>query len=203
MIDQKIERTLYTSMANGLQFISDGIAQLIAPPKDMSLYHFNKNTGMITEYLGGARLGQETLDVVIPHEIEGIAVTSIGMGAFYNSGLQTITIPDSVTDIGAVAFAYNNLTSVDIPDAVTSIGYGAFMANTLTAVVIPESVNNIADSAFEDNNVTVVTIPDSVTRICYRSFLNNNLTDVILSQVSYDSLPSNAFDNDVMIRVYK
>ena len=65
--------------------------------------------------------GSDT-EIVIPSEIEGKAVTSIGETAFYYcKGLTRVTIPDSVTSIGEAAFYYcKGLTSITIPDSVTS-----------------------------------------------------------------------------------
>ena len=66
--------------------------------------------------------------IVIPAEIDGIKIISIGDSAFSGcSELTNITIPNSITTIGKYAF-YNcsGLTSITIPDSVTSIGYQAF-----------------------------------------------------------------------------
>ena len=61
------------------------------------------------------------VNLVIPSEIEGKPVTSIGYGAFYDcDSLQSITIPESVTSIGPLAFVYcSSLESITIPDSVT------------------------------------------------------------------------------------
>jgi len=67
-------------------------------------------------------------EVEIPSEIDGVAVTSIGDGAFsYCDSLTSVTIPDSVTSIGYYAFyECTSLTSVTIGDSVMSIGAYAF-----------------------------------------------------------------------------
>ena len=62
-------------------------------------YEFTNSTVTITEYsgLGGF--------VVIPNEVNGVPVTSIGDGAFYNcTSLTNLSIPNSVTSIGLKAF---------------------------------------------------------------------------------------------------
>ena len=108
-------------------------------------------------------------ELEIPSEIDGVAVTAIGEGAFQNCFLLTsVTIPDSVTSIGDYAFDYcMGLTSVTIGDGVTSIGGAAFTSCVaLTSVTIGNSVTSIGDSAFWCcTSLTSVTIPDSVTSI--------------------------------------
>ena len=126
-------------------------------------------------------------EVVIPDEIEGLPVTSIGGSAFSAcGGLNSITIPDSVTSIGDGAFAgCLNLNSVTILDSVTSIGEGAFMVcPRLTSINIPDSVTSIGGGAFVDcSMLTSITIPDSVTSIGAYAFGDcSNLTSITIPQ---------------------
>ena len=79
------------------------------------------------------------------------SVSSINTGAFYNTGLKTITIPDNVTKIAARTFSYcNYLKTVNIPDGVTEIGNEAFYyCPALETINIPDSVTTIGENAFE------------------------------------------------------
>ncbi|GHV12159.1 hypothetical protein FACS189491_04630 [Spirochaetia bacterium] len=99
--------------------------------------------GRITGYTGTSK------DVVIPGQINGIPVTSIGEDAFKMNQLTSVTIPNSVTSIGGGAFYDNQLTSVTIPNSVTSIGVSAFYRNQLTSVTIPDNLA-IANDTFSD-----------------------------------------------------
>ena len=105
-------------------------------------YEIDEKTGTVT--ITGYSGGDAT--VVIPSEIEGKKVSSIGFSAFEeNWTIESIIIPDSVTSIGGDAFYYcPNLTSITIPDSVTSIGEGAFYeCCSLKSIVIPSGVEEI------------------------------------------------------------
>ena len=102
--------------------------------------------------------------LVIPSAYQGSPVTIIGSSAFQDSGLTSITIPDSVTSIGSTAFQdCSGLTSITIPDGVTSIGNYAFIGCTsLTSVTIPSSVISIGYNAFGGGDYSLVPL-DQVT----------------------------------------
>jgi len=127
---------------------------------------------MIVEYLG------DSWEVRIPPRIRNLPVTHIGNGAFANSNLTSVAIPNSVTYIGASAFSSNQLTSISIPNSVIEIWDGAFRNNQLTNVTIPSGVIEIGESAFRNNQLTSINIPDSVIHIWRDAFSNNQLTSV-------------------------
>ena len=60
-------------------------------------------TSEILDYLG------TSIAVKVPDTVEGVEVTRIGDWAFYDSTVETITIPDSITSIGRSAFHESNL----------------------------------------------------------------------------------------------
>ena len=162
--------------------------------------YFNKSTGAITD------CDSAVTKAVIPSEINGASVTSIGdyafsgckslvsinipnrvtsigFGAFYGcSGLTSITLPNSVTSIGSRAFSgCSGLTSITLPNSVTSIGDGAFdLCTGLTSINIPNSVTSIGYDAFREcSSLTSIEIPNSVTSIGDYAFeYCNSLTSI-------------------------
>ncbi len=149
------------------QMIDGGItAEAASENTTADDFEWEENHGgsvTITRYTGNGG------NVVIPSEIDGKSVTSIGDWAFEDcTGLTSVTIPDSVTSIGDWAFEdCTGLTSVTIPDSVKSIGNYAFLSCTgLTSVIIPDSVTSIGSWTFSYcTGLTNVMIPDSVTSI--------------------------------------
>lgn len=154
-------------------------------------------------------VGEQTGDLIIPSEIDGYTVTTIGDYAFYGcSGFTgTLTIPDSVTTIGDYAFVdCTNLTEIFLSENLTLINEFAFgRCTSLTEIVIPNSVSSIGKSAFfyctsltkislsnnlksieymtfgECENLTKIEIPDNVTSIGSHAFFNcTGLTEVLL-----------------------
>jgi len=92
-------------------------------------------------------------------------VDKIVNGAFRESGLKSISLPDSITTIEAYAFMDSGLEMSDIklPSNLTTIGQYAFQGTTLTGkLVIPENVNRIEDYAFLDvSGITDITLTNT------------------------------------------
>ena len=132
-------------------------------------------------------------------------ITKINYRAFYNCGLLSVEIPNTVTTIEDGAFLTNNLTHIDIPDSVTSLSGNAFNDNQLvdedafiyarksgggedrtrivgyggvnkTDVIVPEGVLIIDDYAFSSCGISKITLPDGLTTIGSFAFSLNNLT---------------------------
>ena len=126
------------------------------------------------------------------------SVTSIGNGAFTNSGLSSMSIPDSVQTIDNSAFAYcNKLQFLIIGDSVTSIGEVAFRGcSALKSVTIPDSVTSIGDSAFMDcKKLQSLTIGNSVTSIGNDAFQSCSALQSVILGGNVTSIGTNAFLN--------
>jgi hypothetical protein len=140
---------------------------------------------------------EATGDVIIPNEIVGKPVTSVGVAAFrFCRWLTSVTIGNGVTSIGEQAFSYcNTLTSVTIPDGVTIIGKAAFSrCSSLMALTVNASnpvYSSVDGVLFDKSQTTLIsfpsgrtgsyTIPESITSIGESAFLDcTNLTSVTI-----------------------
>lgn len=137
--------------------------------------------------------------ILIPSEIDGKPVRSIGYEAFIGcSKIAGITIPDGILDIGDRAFAAcSSMRELVIPSTVTNVGmevisscdtladlridavlptfgYKAFTHSGLTNIVFAVGITNIDNYAFANNqHLETVRIPQSVQRVCTWSFDEN------------------------------
>lgn len=150
MIRQKIKSLIYAGIGLVLCVLLCGGMSMTAQAEERTddgfYYEENKDGGItITGYTG------DETELVIPGEIDGKGVTSIGDSAFRDcSSLTSIKIPAGVTSIGDFAFEYcYGLTSIEIPAGVTSIGVSAFEeCESLTSIEIPAGVTSIGHDAF-------------------------------------------------------
>ena len=175
------------------------------PPTPASSFTFSyrsaNHTASITKFVGS-----ET-EVIIPSTVEynsttykvtAIADSGYRTGAFYNSNITSVVIPDTVTSIGEDAFyGCSRLTSITIPDTVTSIGnYAFYGCSRLTSITIPNTVTSIGNNAFHGcSSLTSITIPSRVTSISDHAFSNcSSLTSITIpSRVT--SIGDGAFEN--------
>ncbi len=122
-----------------------------------SQFLYTTSVGMITitGYMGPGGA------VVIPGQIGGLPVTSIGGNAFASwANLTSVTIGTNITSISSNAFFdCHSLTNATLGNRVASIGAGAFSGTGLTSIMIPSSVTDIGEGAFEDcTNLTAITV---------------------------------------------
>ncbi len=173
--------------------VMPGVALADGTTADGLKYYVYGDYVEITGYNGDAA------ELIIPAEIEGLPVTSIGYNAFSGcTNLTNVTIPNSVTSIDRYAFygtaLYND--SANWENGVFYIGDILIEANDglsgdyairpgtriinelvfdnctgLTGVTIPNSVTEIGRMAFYGcTSLTSVVIPNSVTEISENTF---------------------------------
>ncbi|MDE6666124.1 MAG: leucine-rich repeat protein [Ruminococcus sp.] len=191
------------SLVFGVGVIPESIAPVVSITANAEQEYTKGTYGELIYYNYGdhiviADCDESATEVVIPPEIDGVPVTSIGSSAFYKcESLTSIDIPDSVTSIRDFAFYdCNNLKSIKIPYNLTDIGVNAFFGtqwlkekqaenplviindtvvdgrNCTGKVVIPDSVTYIVTSAFGYcYGLTSVKLPSSITKINDSTFM--------------------------------
>ena len=104
-------------------------------PAEDFLYERNNGEITITSYTGAER------EIVIPKEIDGRPVTTIGECAFEDYDLTSVTFPDTLTAINFAAFRYcTTLTEVSFSDSLTYLGYDCFLGcENLKVVELPKN----------------------------------------------------------------
>lgn len=176
-------------------------------PTDASLFKFDKATGTIMAY-NPKKLKDAPLDVVIPYEIDGIAVEHIGKDVtsyddewgFNSRGLTSIVFPNTIKTIKNYAFERNEFSSVIILDSVEAIGRSAFYgggSQRIAHLVLSKNLKSIGAEAFRLQHITELTLPDSLETIESEAFRANKLYSLSIPK-SVQSIGYYAFgSNDI------
>ena len=128
----------------------------------------------------------------------GGPITAVGGGAFRNSSVTEILLPDTVTAIQAEAFAYSKLGHINIPAAVTFIGREAFAHTPLQTVAFaPNSQLRVIEQyAFTKTEaLTTVALPASLQTMGTGVFKESGLSKVTFAEdILLSEIPQNAFE---------
>lgn len=124
-------------------------------------------------------------------------LTEIEDSCFAFTALEAITIPNGVKRIGKGAFCQSNLIHIDIPDSVTEMESQAFLdCTSLESVVLPDQLTNIADGMFGGcESLKQIIIPNSVQRIGTAAFGSCSSLESIEIPQSVRSIESEAFSS--------
>ncbi len=96
--------------------------------------------------------GNQKTDVAISYDESSLESDEyIAQRKYYRQkSLTNYEISETIKSIGRLAFAESGLKSITIPESVTRIEYGAFMScKELGTVTIPDTVTHIGTKAFE------------------------------------------------------
>ena len=159
-------------------------------PNDANDFGFDATTGTIIDYKPYARK-----DVIIPEKINGVEVKHIAEYAFYNKGLNSVKIPNTVISIGDLAFNCNNLGKVTIPESVEEIGSGAFKSAGLIKVTLPKNIKKIGKGAFANNKLKEFTVPKNITSIP-ESLVENNILESLEIPNTVSEIGAKAFKSN-------
>jgi len=116
----------------------------------------------------------EPEEVVIPTEINGQKITSIGDYAFYNKKvMKKVTIPENITYIGRSAFgSCHGLSNIEILGDINQINDGVFSGCiNLTEITLPKNITHIGNNAFTRcRSLESIALPFGVTHIGDQAF---------------------------------
>jgi hypothetical protein len=119
-------------------------------------------------------------NVTVPSTYNGLPVKEIASGAFAQSEITSVILPDSMVSIGQAAFGQcEKLTTVDL-GGTKSIGLGAFGGCSALTAINLEAVTEIGAIAFSScSALEIVRIPVTVAVVGSNAFsFCENLTDI-------------------------
>lgn len=125
-------------------------------------------------------------------------ITKIPKGLFYKTNsLKHITIPEGVTVLEENAFEESGIETISLPNSLVTIENNCFLnCKNLKTIIIPSSVTSIGEHAFSGcESLKTIIIPDSVTSIGIECFaycknlktitLSNNMTYIATRMFQY------------------
>ena len=152
-----------------VSFLPSNVITAFASENEYNGFTYSESNGVIT-ILGC----DKTMTVaVVPDEIDGLPVTTIGEYAFNDSNIEYLYIPDSVTELGKGFCSYaQNLKRVRLSENITKIPAYAFSDGSgrgnfsVEKIDIPNGVTEIGDYAFATLfSIKELRFPNGVTKI--------------------------------------
>ena len=136
----------------------------------------------ITEIGDYAFYGNPTLKTVNFHA----GITRIGMGAFYETLLTRVTIPNPDYEIGNSCFSNSQVSSITLPQGMKKLGRHVFFYCTnLTSLTLPEGMEEIGMMCFGSCSLTSVNLPSTMVKLDSCSLQDNPFTSINLKNVEF------------------
>jgi hypothetical protein len=109
-------------------------------------------------------------------------ITNIGEGAFSQTNIDTLVLPQTVTSIGELAFAYSTLSSVTLSSGLTTLPFGCFFGcKNLTEIVLTEGMTSVGQNVFGNTPLKKITIPSTLATLDYNAFACGTIEEIIIS----------------------
>jgi len=126
-------------------------------------------------------------DVVIPSEIRGVPVLSVGKKAFYyRPGITSLVLPEGLITVEDNAFGdCKNLESATFPSTLVRIESGAFQRTGLKKIELPDSIRYIGQGGFASTSPEELLLPEVPLYLGNNAFSH---CDTIGELVIHDSL---------------
>lgn len=155
--DEEPKETWASNFHNG-SYCVFGIEDILEY-NGMTFKVINNNELELTKY------NKDELSIIIPSELNGMKVTSIGEKAFHYNDIEEVVLPNTLVTIKRYAFGNcENLKEIVIPNNVVFIGENAFSYCTnLEKVSLNEGLETLGKNSFRNCNLTTLIIPSTVT----------------------------------------
>lgn len=215
-LDFEKERTSLNDVKTAKQNIDAQIAQALRNagtfsddlPGDPRYFNYEVESGMeensfwnrkeknaaLSGFVGkGLRItaynGFETDRVIIPNEIDGQPVISIGEKAFINATISEVILPKSLKAILGEAFrGCSNLKHIDLPNTIEYLGSYCFAHSGIVDLILPSSLTKVPnDCCCECKQLKTVSLGTRLTTIGYAAFQG-------CTQIREISLPETLLD---------
>lgn len=113
----------------------------------------------VTAYLGSGAV------VVVPDDLDGIPIMSIGNSAFYaNTVISDVILSDNVVNIANRAFARcENLANIKM-NGVRAVGMHSFEGTAFTEIEMPDCLANLGKYAFSDSALVTAKMPGGLVK---------------------------------------
>ena len=131
--------------------VGEGEVEVVAPPKDS----------------GATYEGVVCIPERVEHGGVAYAVVRIANGAFRNTNVTDVQIPNTVTEIGDSVFdSALRLANVTLPMGITSVPAAMFEKTAIKAVAIPDGVTLVGEGAFQTcESLESVFLPSTLQKI--------------------------------------
>lgn len=147
------------------------------------------------EYIRGAFSNSGLTSITIPDGVTKIEAGRGPIGAFEGcKSLSSVKLPNKLTDLGGRTFAdCTSLTDIKIPESVLEISNSCFYASGLTNIELPHTLRNIQPYAFAYTPIVSIALPDGLLDISIRAFLSCKKLKSITIPKSVTSVGGGAF----------
>jgi hypothetical protein len=122
--------------------------------------------------------------LIIPEQINDLAVTRIGENAFHELSFSLLSLPDTITSIGRGAFFGTGLPLIRLPESLKHIEEAAFNLSMAigglfeTKIIFPENIETIGLYSFAVNNISELHFLGNRPAIDEDAFVGNDLQTV-------------------------
>ena len=143
-------------------------------------------------------------DVILPNEIDSIAVTKIGARAFENNNnLKSIVLSSNIKTIGNQSFSgCINLESIDLKYVKEIDGPAFSETYSLKEINLPDTIETITNSMLSNMYIEELVIPNSIKYIANNAFSWNTKLKKVYIPKSVTNIDWHAFNECGNIAIY-